>query len=99
MGSLTKREIEGMRALRECGASVREIADIYGISERTVWRYVVDVVSQRDGHQIELVREVMWQWLPQLPWEGMPLPRWLARYLRHEAAKAEARGDAIEEEP
>ena len=76
-----------MRELRACGASAPDIAELFGVSESTVWRQVRDVEAQRDGHKIELFRESVWQVLPQLPWEGLPVPRWLGRYLRKEAAR------------
>ena len=91
MSFLTENEIQRMRELRSCGASVPDIADLFQVSERTTWRYVTDVVAERNGHKLELLNESIMQQLPQLPWEGLPVPRWLGRYLRKEAARA--RGD------
>ncbi len=73
-----------MRRLREHGASLAEIASIFQSNPKTVFYHVRGVLPQRDGHKVELVKEGVWQLLPQLPWEdeGIPLPRWIVRYLR-----------------
>ncbi|NWF78120.1 MAG: hypothetical protein HXY36_05975 [Chloroflexi bacterium] len=73
-----------MRRLRRCGASLAEIAGVFGSNEKTIFYHVRDIEPSRDGHEIELIKEAFWQWLPQFPWEdkGWPLPRWLVRYLR-----------------
>lgn len=80
----TQEEIRRMKNLRNCGASLSEIADIFGSNEKTVFYHVRDVRPEPDGHEIELIKENFHQWLPQFPWEdeGLPLPRWLVRYLR-----------------
>jgi hypothetical protein len=77
-------DIRRMKRLREHGASLSEIADIFGSNGKTVFYYVRDVQPSRDGHKIELVKEFINEWLPQLPWEdeGLPLPRWLVRDIR-----------------
>lgn len=80
----TKAEIGRMRLLRQCGASLGEIAGVFASNENTIYYHVRDVKPSRDGHEIELVKEGLWQLLPQFPWEdeGLPLPRWLVRYVR-----------------
>lgn len=86
----TNEEIRRMRLLRQYGASLSEIAGIFGSNESTIYYHVRDVKAVRDGHEIELVKENLWQLLPQFPWEdeGLPLPRWLVRYLRQRQGKA-----------
>jgi len=84
ISKFSKEDIKRMKRLREHGASLAEIAGIFSSNEKTVFYHVRDVEPQEDGHKIELVKEFATQWLPQLPWEdeGLPLPRWLVRYLR-----------------
>ena len=87
MGAISKfseEDIERMKRLRQHGASLAEIAGIFGSNEKTVFYHVRGVEPREDGHEIELVKEFVTQWLPQLPWEdeGLPLPRWLVRYMR-----------------
>jgi len=87
MGNISKfsdTDISRMKRLREHGASLAEIAGIFNSNEKTVYYYVKDTIPQEDGHRIELVKEFVTEWMPQLPWEdeGLPLPRWLVRYVR-----------------
>ena len=86
----TAEEIRRMRRLREHGASLAEIADIFDSNEKTVHYHVRDVRPQRDGHEIEVMNEILWQWLPQLPLEdeGLPLPRWIVRSIRDSLAQS-----------
>ena len=87
MGTNSKfspEEIRRMKHLRTCGASLSEIADIFSSNEKTVFYHVRDIKPEEGGHEIDLIKESFHQWLPQFPWEdeGLPLPRWLVRYLR-----------------
>ena len=87
MGAISKftpEEIRRKRRLREHGASLGEIASIFQSNEKTVFYHVRGIQPQKDGHEVELTTEAIWQWLPQFPWEdeGLPLPRWIVRHLR-----------------
>lgn len=87
MGAISKfseEDIKRMKRLREHGASLGEIAGIFGSNEKTVFYHVRGIEPREDGHDIELVKEFVKEWLPQLPLEaeGLPLPRWLVRDIR-----------------
>ena len=87
MGKISRfsqNDVLRMRRLRKHGASLGEIAGIFGSNDKTIFYHVKGIQPQSDGHQIELIKESIWQSLPQFPWEdeGIPLPRWIVRYLR-----------------
>ena len=82
MRKLNKEQVESLRVLRKAGAPIEDLSRIFGISRVTIWRYTKDVEPAPDGHLLEVVRKAtIMEWLPLLPWEGLPLPRWMARTL------------------
>jgi hypothetical protein len=82
MKKLTKEEIQSVRMFREAGAPVEDLSRIYSVNRVTIWRHTKDIKPARDGHLIDIVRKAtLSEWLPLLPWEGLPVPRWMARTL------------------
>ena len=83
---LQEEEIEQMRLMRSAGASLREIATYFKTSATTVLSYVRGVKPQPDGQTLEYTPvDFIHDWLPALPPEGLPLPRWIATWLRERA--------------
>jgi len=79
---LTKEQIRAVRMFREAGAPIEDLSRIYSVNRVTIWRHTRDVKPAPDGHLIDVVRKAtLSEWLPLLPWEGLPLPRWVARTL------------------
>jgi len=82
MRKLSKEQVDSVRMFREAGAPIEDLSRIYSLSRVTIWRHTRDIKPAPDGHLIELVEKAtLSEWLPLLPWEGLPLPRWLARSL------------------
>ncbi len=82
MKKLTKEQICSLRLFREVGAPVEDLSRIYNLNRVTIWRYTRDIKPAPNGHLIELVKKAtLSEWLPLLPWQGLPLPRWVARSL------------------
>ena len=79
----TEEQIEEMRRMRSAGASLREIAGYFGTSATTVLSYVRGVKPQPNGQNLEYTPvDFIYDWLPALPHEGLPLPRWFATWMQ-----------------
>jgi len=61
----SQKDIRRMRRFREYGASLAEIANVFGTNEKAVHYYVRDIKPSRDGRDIEII----------------PLPKWVVRHL------------------
>jgi len=76
-------DIKEMRRMREAGAPLREIAARYQTSATTILSYVRDIKPDQYGQNVEWTpADAIYDWMPALPHEGLPLPRWIATWLR-----------------
>ena len=84
----SEEEINQMRQMRKAGASLREIAAYFRTSATTVLSYVRGVTPQSNGQNLEYTPvDFIYDWLPALPHEGLPLPRWFATWMRERTEK------------
>ena len=82
----SEEQINQMRQMRSAGASLREIAAYFRTSATTVLSYVRGVTPQPNGQDLEYTpMDFIYDWLPALPHEGLPLPRWFATWMRQRA--------------
>ena len=78
----TDEGIEEMRRMRRSGATLREIAATYRTSAATVLSYVRGIKRALNGQEVEWTSaDIIYDWLPALPNEGLPLPRWISTWL------------------
>jgi hypothetical protein len=92
----TEQQIAEMRQMRRAGATLREIARHFHTSATTVLSYVRGIQPASDGQDVEYTsRDFLYDWLPALPDEGLPLPRWLATWMREriEAQRRNSQSD------
>ena len=79
----TEEEILEMRRMRWAGASLREIAAYSETSATTVLSYVRGVKPQPNGQDLEYTPiAFIYDWLPALPPDGLPLPRWFVTWMQ-----------------
>jgi hypothetical protein len=79
----TEEQINDMRRMRNAGASLHEIARCFRTSATTILSYTRDIKPGANGHKVEYTAaDFIHDWLPALPDEGLPLPRWIATWLR-----------------
>ena len=79
----SEEQIQEMRQMRWAGASLREIAGYFSTSASTVLSYVRGVKPQPNGKELEYTpKDLIYDWLPALPHEGLPLPRWFATWMQ-----------------
>lgn len=79
----TDEQINDMRRMRAAGASLHEIARCFRTSATTVLSYTRGIQPSTNGHALEYTpADFIYDWLPALPSEGLPLPRWIATWLR-----------------
>ena len=82
----TDEEIDDMRRMRRAGASLHEIARCFRTSATTILSYTRGIEPSVNGHKVEYtLTDLIYDWLPALPNEGLPLPRWIATWLRERA--------------
>jgi hypothetical protein len=82
----TEEQINDMRRMRSAGASLHDIARCFRTSATTVLSYTRDIQPSTNGHALEYTpADFIYDWLPALPHEGLPLPRWIATWLRERA--------------
>jgi len=82
----TEEQINDMRRMRTAGASLSEIARCFRTSATTVLSYTRGIQPSTNGHEVEYTgADFIYDWLPALPNEGLPLPRWIATWLRERA--------------
>lgn len=79
----TEEQINDMRRMRNAGASLHEIARCFRTSATTILSYTRGIQPNSNGHELEYTpTDFIYDWLPALPHEGLPLPRWIATWLR-----------------
>lgn len=79
---LSRQQVDFIRTSRRAGAPIEDLSRMYGLSRVTIWRYTRDIKPAPDGYLLEVVKKAtLSEWLPLLPWEGLPVPRWVARSL------------------
>jgi len=82
----TEEQIADMQRMRSAGASLHEIARCFRTSATTVLSYTRGIQPSANGHMVEYTgADFIYDWLPALPKEGLPLPRWIATWLRERA--------------
>jgi len=82
----TEEQVDDMRRMRNAGASLHEIARCFRTSATTVLSYTRGIKPSVNGHKVEYTAtDFIHDWLPALPNEGLPLPRWIATWLRERA--------------
>jgi hypothetical protein len=82
----TEEQIDDMRRMRSAGASLHEIARCFRTSATTILSYTRGIQPSVNGHKVEYTAtDFIHDWLPALPNEGLPLPRWIATWLRERA--------------
>jgi len=86
MGELipfTEEEINEMREMRRAGATLREIARHFRTSATTILSYVRGIQTADDGQEVVYTPlDLIYDWAPALPDEGLPLPRWFATWIQ-----------------
>jgi len=79
----SEEQINQMRQMRRAGASLRSIAAYFRTSATTVLSYVRGITPQPNGQDLEYTpMDFIHDWLPALPHEGLPLPRWFTTWMR-----------------
>ncbi len=82
----SEEQINDMRRMRSAGASLHEIARCFHTSATTILSYTRGIEPRENGHMVEYTaKDFIYDWLPALPSEGLPLPRWIATWLRERA--------------
>lgn len=80
MFKLKPQQILEIREARRQGATITALADQYDVLPSTISYHTRGIAPWEDGQKITWVSlEQLQEWLPALPWEGVPLPRWLVR--------------------
>lgn len=83
MKKLTLEHVQEMREARRLGATITALADQYGVLPSTIRYHTRDVTPQGDGQKVTWVTlDELLEWLPALPWQGLPLPTWFVRSAR-----------------
>ena len=94
----TDEDIEEMHRMRRSGATLREIAATYRTSAATVLSYVRGIRPAITGREVEwTAADIIHDWLPALPHEGLPLPRWISTWLRELMETQQDKSDQNEE--
>ena len=95
MVRLTESQVKQARLMRRYGATLQEIADLMGVSEPAIYRWVKDTPCDKDGKRTayRTVSDLITLLKPGVPFKQAPIPQWFLTFMEETSIIREPNGE------